>query len=207
MTMTLFTSPVGLPKPEATDRVADGYDAIGDLADATDDAIVADRARLTALEAGRATTVAMNAGDAAEAALRTAGDNALDARLDVVEASLATDTGWVGMSLLTGWANYGSGFTGAAYRVRRGIVHLRGMVKASGIPEHALDIAALPAGARNGTLEIFTGAGQIAGAGLTDIGIRIEINNGVIRPTGLATSGGGAVAWISLSGISYPADA
>lgn len=205
--MTLFTSPVGLPKPEATDRVADGFDAIGDLADATDDAIVADRARLTALEAGRATTVAMTAGDAAEAALRVAGDNALDARLDVAEASLAADTGWVGLTLNSGWQNYGSGFAGAAYRVRRGVVHLRGMVKATGIPEHDPVIAQLPAGARNGTLELFTGQSQLVSSGLSDLGVRIEINNGSIKPSPQATSGGGAVSWVSLSGITFPADA
>jgi hypothetical protein len=48
--MTIYTAPLGFPKPEGTDPISQGYDAIGDLADAVDDAIVADRARLTALE-------------------------------------------------------------------------------------------------------------------------------------------------------------
>lgn len=204
--MTTFTNPVGLPKPEPTDRVADGWDAVADLADATDDAIVADRARLIALEAGRATTAAMTAADAAVAATAAAASNALDARLDVVEADHAADTGWIAVTFAVGWQNYGGGFAGCAYRRRRGIVYLRGMAKAPGIPEHALEIFTLPAGYRPGGLEIFIGGSQLSGAGLTDIGVRLEIQNGAVRPSALATSGGGAVAWVSLSGISFPAD-
>lgn len=77
--MTAFT-PLGLPYPEVTDRVADGWDAIRDLAVAVD-----------GLLALRATSAAVAAGDAAldarlDAIEAQPGGNALDARLDVLEA-------------------------------------------------------------------------------------------------------------------------
>lgn len=196
--MTANTSPIGLPYPEVEERVADGWDAIRDLAEAVDDEIVADRAAL----ALKASLSELND----EAISRAAADGALDARLDALEA----DTGWIAATLATGWTAYGGGFATPAYRKVRGLIHLRGMVKATGTPEHTLHIFTLPAGYRPGALEIFAGVGQLTdpSPSLTDVGIRIEISSGgAVTPTVQATTSGGAVAWISLSGITFPADA
>lgn len=194
--MVAFTSPIGLPYPETTDRVADGWDAIRDLAEATDDAIVADRASL----ALKATTAALTT----ETNNRVAGDNALDARLDTIEA----DTGWIAASLATGWAAYGGSYPAPAYRKRAGLVHLRGLAKASGFPEHAIQIFTLPVGYRPGAIGIFVGAGRLYTPDVGDVGVRIDITSaGLVQPTLEATDTSGAVGFVALDGICFPADA
>lgn len=200
--MTALT-PLGLPYPEVTDRVADGFDAIHDLAVATD-----------ALLTLRATTAAL----AAEAAARAAADTALGNRATALETANA-DSGWIaledGVSLAQGWYAYGSGFVAPAYRKRRGVVHLRGMVKATSLPEAFPWIFTLPAGYRPGGIHIFVGAGQLnpaqygnSGPTVTDVGIRIQIgSDGKVTPAQGVFSNAGVVSWVSLSGISFPADA
>lgn len=55
------------------------------------------------------------------------------------------DTGWIAPALLSGWANYGSGWTVARYRKRAGIVYMQGLI-ANGTSGAA--VFYLPAGFR-----------------------------------------------------------
>lgn len=181
--MTDVTSPIGLPYPETTDRVADGWDAIRDLAEAVDDAIVADRASIAALNA------------------------ALDARLDLLEE----DTGWVAPTLNSGWSNYGSGYLGAGYRRKGGLVHLRGLVKRSSID--SLTPFTLPAGYRPSLAIIvpavarsFLASGGGGDPDIEDIAVRLNITAAGIVSCQYAAISGTTIPYLSLTGISFIPD-
>lgn len=200
--MTALT-PRGYPYPETTDRVADGWDAIRDLAVAVDSDLTA------ALAAVAANLAAVN--------------TALDARLDVVEA----DTGWVAATLASGWSNYGSGYAAAAYRKWRGVTFLRGLVKRAG--NAAADtILTLPAGYRPGGIGLY--ASVVAGMAnvpttdppsepfstgvvnsIPNVAVRVDVSTSgaVTLNNGFAETGfgGGDVAFLSLAGIIFPAEA
>lgn len=202
-----LTSPQGFPYPDVTARVADGWDAIRDLAEAVDDKATA----LDAAVAARATSAAMAAADAA-----------LDARLDALEA----DTGWVAPPLGTGWSNFGSGWATAGYRKLRGITYLRGLVKRTANPTSDT-ILTLPAGYRPAmqgvhtaaTLAMYAVPGTTSGSPyadvLTDIphvGVRLDIfaTGGVALNNSnaeMAPPGAGDIGWLSLNGISFIAEA
>lgn len=82
--MTTFTDTYAWPKPELTDLVTNGWDAIGDLAEAIETTVATRDAAQTAAVAAEA---------AARAAAITGLDNTIDARLDADEATLANHTG------------------------------------------------------------------------------------------------------------------
>lgn len=176
------TTPLGLPYPEVTDRVADGWDAIRDLAVAAD-----------ALLAARATIASLNA-------INTA----LDARLDVLEAAV-TDTGWIALTLGAGWSNYGGGFSSANYRRKNGIVYLRGLVKNNDVTTGAgLTVATLPPGYRPANTNIFSlVASQASGHA-----IRADLApTGALTVDAAAVNGSFQVPYLSLAGLIFPADA
>lgn len=57
------------------------------------------------------------------------------------------DTGWVSLTLVSSWVNYGSGYVTAQYRKINGVVHVRGVIK-SGTTTGGTVVATLPAGYR-----------------------------------------------------------
>lgn len=199
--MTQLTPNIGLPYPEATDRVADGWDAIRDLAIATDTAIKADRDSL-ALKA-------------AITALTAATDRITT--LETTVATLSADSGWVAIPLTSPWANYG-GYSNAQVRKIGKRCQLRGLVKAtSGVAN--LTVGTIPAGYRPGQSDLYDASGFAyfntvtpssldAWVDLGDISVRIDIGaDGVIRPTGKVLDGLTHVPYLSLAGISYIAEA
>jgi hypothetical protein len=184
------TPNLGLPYPEVTDRVADGWDAIRDLAAALD-TVVAARA-----------TVAVA--------------NALDARLDAVEAAGA-DTGWVNLSLQNGWVNHAVATYGAA-AVRRihGVVHLRGLIKdgthfanlftvpAGFRPPYALIVPAVVSSVFQNTDTTSAGTGNHShNTEVEEVAVRLTVTTAGGVALGAATSASNA--WLSLCGITWPA--
>lgn len=111
---------------------------------------------------------------------------------DDVDAQLF-DTGWIALPLIAPWVNYGGGHRTAAYRRKGGIVYLQGLIMNGPVPGN---IAQLPAGFRS------SGGAVIFGT---------HSNTGLARidsmDTGYLTTQGGGNAWMSLAGISFPADA
>jgi hypothetical protein len=192
------TTPRGYPYPLTTDRVADGWDAIRDLAVAVD-------SDLTAV-----VTAVTNA--------RTAGDNALDARLDALEL----DTGWTAPALTAGWSNYSGSFASVGYRRFRGVTYLRGLIKRT--TGTATTLFTLPAGFRPAQNGLFPGIAALSAVPVTDNGqpyatasfdlagvaVRIDINSsgvvGLNQPYAVDGWGTGGVPYLSLSGISFPAE-
>jgi hypothetical protein len=72
---------------------------------------------------------------------------------------------WKGLSLAAGWANYGAGYDGAAFRREDGRVHLRGLVtRTDGLPPAKSAIGTLPVGFRPAKRTIFAvnGGPQVA---------------------------------------------
>ncbi len=196
-------TPLGIPYPVAADRVADGHEQMQALAEATDALL------------------------AAATAARTAMETALDARLDAIEA----DTGWTALPFATAWSNYGGGWATAAYRKVRGIVHLRGLVKKTA-GSGTLAIGTLPAGFRPAAPRMFPavaasyfgmfaydgGFGKVvySGAGLGGGGFsggveslptRLDLSAAGVLTASTYTELADAVAWLSLDGISYLAEA
>jgi len=43
--------------------------------------------------------------------------------------SVLTDTGWVDATLQNGWVNYAGGYVNASYRLKNGVVFIRGLIK------------------------------------------------------------------------------
>lgn len=199
------TTALGIPYPEVTDRVADGWDAIRDLAEAVDALIAAGTA------ARNAAVATLNAADAA-----------LDARLDALEAA----PGWVAPTLAAGWANYGAGWATAGYRKIRGVTYLRGLVKRTANPTSDT-IFTLPAGYRPGmsglylatVLGLYGVPGNYSGepfdnvsTDISNIGVRLDISSGggVTLSNSYAEQmppGAGDVGYVSLNGISFLAEA
>ena len=67
---------------------------------------------------------------------------------------------WKGLSLAAGWANYASGYDGAAFHKEDGRVHLRGLVtRTDGLPPASSPIGTLPAGYRPAKRMIFAANG------------------------------------------------
>ena len=62
-------------------------------------------------------------------------------------ADLDIDTGWVDLTLLNGWLNYGGVYPNAAYRMIGGVVYIRGLIK-SGTVTNITPLATLPVGCR-----------------------------------------------------------
>jgi hypothetical protein len=105
------------------------------------------------------------------------------------------DTPWVALPLINGWTNYGSGYTVAQYRRLRGVVYLRGLVVGTARTQGHL--ATLPAGFRH------TGGTQLWWVSADPSGSRVDTQD----PGYVVWSAGGTTAYVSLSGISYPAEA
>lgn len=176
-------TPLGLPYPETTDRVADGWDAIRDLAEAVDD-------KLTAIGVAAAAAAAAD-----------------DTRLDALEA----DTGWIAPAFNSGWSHYGAGYLSAGYRRLRGVVYLRGMIKRGSVD--SLIPFVLPAGFRPSAASIVTAVGRSfrssGGSGdpdIENIGVRLNIHaNGEVSCQYEAINGT-VIPYLSLSGISFIPD-
>jgi len=187
-------TPRGYPYPQVTDRVADGWDAIRDLA------------------------VAVDADVAAVVSARTAADNALDARLDALES----DTGWIAPALTAGWSNYGAGWASVGYRRFRGVTYLRGLIKrTSGSATTLFTLAAGHRPAQNGlfpgvaslyTVPVTPNGDPYADSSwdLAGVAVRIDISStGAValnQPNAADGWGTGNVPYLSLSGISFPAE-
>lgn len=115
---------------------------------------------------------------------------------DVQSAPGYADTAWTDISLANGWVNYSpptSGFTVAQYRRLNGVVHLRGLI--SGNSRTSDLIWTAPVGFRHGKFSALWA--QCSDTGTT----RIDTDS-----AGNVMRNGGGVGFISLNGISYPAD-
>ena len=102
------------------------------------------------------------------------------------------DVPWTNVTLFyNSWANYGGGFTVARYCRRGGVVYLQGLVRLG----NAGTIFQVPAGFKPsaGTL--------IFGPADAGTGARIDVDT-----AGNVVFGGGNNAFVSLAGISYPAE-
>lgn len=81
------------------------------------------------------------------------------------------DTGWVDLTLLSGWVDYDVAYFGvAAYRKRGGLVFVRGVIK-SGTVTNNTQVATLPAGCRPGKNTIMS----LADAGATNGFVRWDV--------------------------------
>lgn len=111
-------------------------------------------------------------------------------------AQIAGDAGWISPALSNSWVAYGSPYAGISYRVENGIVYLRGMMK---LGTTGTTVFTLPPGYRpSGTDAIYEVPSNNATA-------RVDIlTTGVLQVFGYAS--GGSNAYVSLSGISFPAD-
>ncbi len=115
---------------------------------------------------------------------------------------LAGDSGWIGVgnagapAFQNGWANYGGSWSKAGYRKLNGIVHLEGLVLRAG--SMAANIFTLPVGSRpHDDMHISTFVSIDTTPSLAAVNISVA---GTI--TGRPTAGG----YLSLDGISFPAD-
>lgn len=106
----------------------------------------------------------------------------------------ADDTGWLTPTFQNAWVNFGSGWGVAAYRKRRGIVYLRGLVKTGTLAA----IFTLPDGFQPNEQRIFTG---FAGTGVA----RIDVTSaGLVSVIGYGY--GGSNSFVSLAGIAFLAE-
>lgn len=106
------------------------------------------------------------------------------------------DTGWINATLAGAWANYGSIYAPASYRLLHGTVWLRGLVKLGAVGT----IFTLPAGFRPMLGAIFP---QVAAVGLPSSGLaRVDcLATGVVKVTQYSFGGGNA--YVSLDGINF----
>lgn len=112
------------------------------------------------------------------------------------------DTGWLDLPLINGWTNYGGVYQIAQYGRFGGEVRFRGLIVGTSRTATAFFIA--PAGFRH------SGGDQVWGAPSNSAGLMSRIDT-----KGTSSSGTvGTMSWvtgettfISLSGISYPAEA
>ena len=103
------------------------------------------------------------------------------------------DTGWTNLTPLNSWTVYGVGNPSPGYRRLNGVVHLRGVLGATGAGGVA--VANLPVGCRPTSGRLIVAAVSAGGAG----SFSIETNGDVVHNTG-------AGVWYSLAGISFPCD-
>jgi hypothetical protein len=111
------------------------------------------------------------------------------------------DTGWINMPLANGWANYGGAFQIAQYGRFDGEVKFRGLIQ--GASRTSAIFFNAPAGFRH------SGGDQLWSCNSDTTITRIDTRG----PTGSPGTAGdmflqtGGVAYVSLSQISYPAEA
>lgn len=103
-----------------------------------------------------------------------------------------TDTGWLIPTLLNNWTNYGSGWTGARYRRKNGIVYMQGLIAAGTSGSSAFT---LPVGFRPDTILMIA---SISGEPWTVTRVDVSPNGGVsvTRPGN---------SWATIT-CSFPAD-
>lgn len=102
------------------------------------------------------------------------------------------DIPWTAPALINGWINYAGAFAATAYRRIGGVVYIKGLVK-SGTANTV--IFNLPAGCRPTEQLIFTGYSGVGAA-------RIDV-----APNGQVNQATGSQDYLSLNGITFPADA
>ena len=115
-----------------------------------------------------------------------------------------SDAGWVPFTYQNGYADYSAAsYTNGSYRKKDGIVYLQGLIRCGTAVANGTVITNLPVGFRPG----FITHHSVAAA--TNDFVRININAGAAgniqinyQKTALVAS----TSWISLDGISFPAD-
>lgn len=126
---------------------------------------------------------------------------------------------WIAPSLTNSWVNYGAPYALAGYMRKNGIVYLQGLVKlgaVTGVPIFTLPPGFRPAGALivDGILNnriVTTGAASAGTAHTHPVNIGdvpVRINIGTDGTIGISAAGSSlANGYLSLSGISFPAEA
>lgn len=124
-----------------------------------------------------------------------------------------TDGTWIAPTLANGWINYGSGFSDAKYMRKNGIVYLKGLIK-SGTVGTATPFFTLPVGYRPADQKLFAAlnGGVVSGAASAGTAHTHTTANTAARvnvmPSGQVNlEGTGTNVFVSLDGISYPAEA
>lgn len=116
---------------------------------------------------------------------------------DALDTVADGDTGWTNATLAGAWANFGSSFNNAGYRLLHGQVWLRGLVKSGAVGT----IFTLPAGFRPMLNVSFPMIANNAAAG-TCGEARIEVQaGGIVRLDYYAL--GGTNGFVSLEGINF----
>lgn len=131
--------------------------------------------------------------------LRTGSTWTAIGRIPSTSPDTSPDTGWIALTLASGWSNYGSTWEQAAYRRLNGVVYLRGLlIQGSGATMNggAL-IANLPVGFRSGTDQHLAVGGINGSPGIINIMANgnIQVNTAV-----------GNAQWLSLRVTPFPAD-
>lgn len=121
---------------------------------------------------------------------------------------------WYAATPTNSWTNYGSGFNDAAYMRKNGIVYLRGLLKTG---NNAQAMFTLPEGFRpSGTTNIFPAVFAVKRSGAASAGTahthdtaeiagRVNVTSaGAVVPIGVVGVG---TWWVSVDGISFPAEA
>lgn len=108
---------------------------------------------------------------------------------------------WTAFPFAVSMSNYGAGFQACEYaRDDYGVVHLRGLLKMTGIPVNPQTVGTLPVGYRPTASELFSQMGSYTGG---NIALRVDVNVG----GGVVVNSASGVAWdggdISLSGITF----
>jgi hypothetical protein len=106
------------------------------------------------------------------------------------------DTGWLPMTLVSGWAAYGTGYEDPTYRRRNGVVYLRGLIR-SGTVAPGTPITTLPVGFRPGAVmsHIIVPTGVPTWAFINVLG------NGIVQCNANVSA-----LWLSLANISFIAE-
>ena len=99
---------------------------------------------------------------------------------------------WTAPTLTNGWTNFGAGTIAAGYRLRGGVVELRGTIKGGSA---AVAAFTLPVGFRPSAVHLFTALAD-PGVARLDVG-----SDGVV--TVRAYAAGGSNAIVSLNGVSF----
>ena len=99
---------------------------------------------------------------------------------------------WTAPTLTNGWTNFGAGTIAAGYRLRGGVVELRGTIKGGSA---AVAAFTLPVGSRPSAVHLFTALAD-PGVARLDVG-----SDGVV--TVRAYAAGGSNAIVSLNGVSF----
>lgn len=111
--------------------------------------------------------------------------------------------GWTAPTLANSWVDYGGGYETAGYRRDPGgIVRLKGVVKNG---TAAATLFTLPVGYRPDEVAIYIVKGRTSGGTYGDARVDVDPSGAVSLSANAGISPGGAAAWVSLAGITFPA--